>query len=343
MTRCSKCILPSTLPNSNFDKNGECYWCQTNYPNYNPIGAEKFQEVINKYRGKSQYSDCLVGVSGGKDSCYILTELKETYNLRVEAFTYIHGASSTHSLENAKKICKALDIKHHIVSLPNNSHLATFKTFYSVWEKSPTLISANMGCVACKHLHTLGYKLAKERNIPMLVWGHCPLEVPPILAIKSDSSKERGLYRTGLLTNSLSLMKEMINNFEFTKGFFKHFNICVEGCLSISPDSKYLRMRFPSIKSINFYDYIEWNPLVILKKLESKGWIKPDNDWHSDCLISTIKDYQFKKTSGIIYLEAFLSNQIRAGLISRDDALAQLKLKEKSQCDLEASLRLIGI
>lgn len=79
----------------------------------------------------------------------------------------------------------------------------------------------------------------------MMVWGTCPLEVPPILAIKSDSSKEKGVSRTGLVGNSLALIQEMLRDYQFTNGFFKHLSICVKGCLSVSADSTYLRMKFP--------------------------------------------------------------------------------------------------
>jgi len=326
--------MPSTLSNSNFNKDNECYWCQTNYPNYKPKGTDKLMELLEMNVSKSNSADCLVGISGGKDSSYVLIELQKTFGMKVEAFTYIHEGSIPIALENAKNLCKKLNVNHHVISLNNQIHLKTFKTFFSAWIESESTVCANMECVACKHLHMLAMELAKERNIPMVVWGHCPLEAPPFLAIKRDSTKEEGVKATGLLKNSLFLMKEMLHSDELFKGIIKHFSTCFHGCLSVSPSSQYLKLKYPSITNIYFFDYYEWNPHIILDELINKyNWEMPDaeNDWHSDCVFNILKDYQFQKMFGVSYLDAYLSNQIRYGLITREDAWNKL-VKQKKQC-----------
>jgi hypothetical protein len=48
------------------------------------------------------------------------------------------------------------------------------------------------------------------------------------------------------------------------------------------------------------------------------------DDWHSDCLFNYFKEYMFLKMYGASYSDAFYSNQIRYGLMTRDEALNKL-------------------
>lgn len=347
MTRCSKCLLPSSIPGSNFNQFNECSWCQSNYPNYIPKGAEKLREVLELNRSKSGSADCLVGVSGGKDSSYALLELKETFGIKVEAFTYVHDGSTQFSVENAKNVCKNLGVKHHIVSLPNHTHLETFKAFFSSWVKSNTIVSATMTCVACKHLHILGAELAVKRNIPMIVWAQNPLEHAPFLALKVKKKQETQQGRDGLLKGSLLLAKEMTSSMETTKGVIRHFPTCLYGCLSFSPTSKYLKLRYPA-KHIFFFDYCEWNSTKIIEKLVKRaGWELPskvESDWHSDCVFNIFKEYMYQKMLGASYMDAFLSNQIRHGILSRDEAWSMMVKNKKHYADaLFNALDFVGL
>jgi len=328
MTRCSKCLLQSSLPNSNFNEQGECSWCQSNFPNYNPKGENKLQIELDKYKNDNDAADCLVGLSGGKDSSYALIELKLKYGMKVEAFTYVHEGTAPFSVQNAKNICKKLGVKHHIVSLPNQLHLKTFKTFFKAWLENPNTTSAAMICVACKHLHLLGCELAKKRNIPMLVWANCPLEYSPFLAIKLKTDSGKQLERSGLITSGIQLTKKMIYSPKLLTGFIKYFKTSLYGCLAVSPTSKYLKFKYPNLQQIFFYDYIDWKPDFILSELKEKyDWKKPVDaatDWHSDCLFNAFKEYMFQKMLGTSYTDTFLSNQIRYGILSRDEALKEL-------------------
>jgi hypothetical protein len=69
MKRCSKCLLPETYPNISYNGDGVCNYCQ----NYTPIeykGETKLEELLDTYRTrtKGEKYDCVVAVSGGRDS-----------------------------------------------------------------------------------------------------------------------------------------------------------------------------------------------------------------------------------------------------------------------------------
>ncbi len=86
MKYCKNCLETSTRPNITFDKNGICYACnsfdriQKEYSDNNRIRI--FKELIEKYRSKNNYFDCILGISGGKDSTRQALWLKEKFNLR---------------------------------------------------------------------------------------------------------------------------------------------------------------------------------------------------------------------------------------------------------------------
>lgn len=342
--RCSKCILPDTIPGITFNERNECNYCEENFPLYYPKGDESLAELLQtKVRNESN-ADCLVGLSGGKDSTYSLITLKEKFNMRVEAFTYIHEGTTPFSIDNARNTCKKLNIKHHIVSLKNQQHLKTFKGFFEAWLKSPSTTTAGMTCVACKHLHLFGMKIAKERNIPMIVWSNCPLEYSPFLALKITGNKENQLVRESNAKGSMLLLKELVKTKEFPVTFFKYFDTCFKGCLAAFPTSTYLKKKFPDITPVFFYEYHNWNPDVIIKYIKEKvDWKIPGDieDWHSDCLFNFFKEYMFLSMLGASYTDAFFSNQIRYGIISRDDAL--LKLDEIRKINSVGLMKSMGV
>lgn len=332
MKRCNLCLLPNSLPGSNFSNIGECYWCQTNFPNYKPKGINKLIEEISKNKNGSV--DCIVGLSGGKDSSYALYKLKRDLNLNVEAFIYTHSGSTLISVRNAENLCKQLNIKLHKVSLEKDAHLRSFKSFFTAWLKQPSTLKAGITCVACKHLHLQGLEIARRRKIPMIVWSISPLEYSTFLAVSYKPDEKDQFKREGVLKSALVLLKEALKSPELSKAIIKNFKTTFYGCLAAFPNSSYLKKRYPEVTPIMFYDYINWEPNKILNDLETNTvWKRPaemDEDWHSDCLFNLFKEYMFQKMLGVTYTDAHLSNQIRYGIITKEEALRKLEISKKS-------------
>lgn len=344
--RCSKCLLPESLPGSNFNEKDECSWCQSNFPNYAPLGEEKLVELLKTNKKDPDAADCLVGLSGGKDSSYALMQLKNKYKLKVEAFTYVHDGFVGFALDNAKNLCKTLGIKHHIVSLPGTRHLDIFKNFFAAWMKTKTPLAAAMTCVPCKHLHVMGTRLAKKRKIPFVVWATCPLETPPFIPTQpgnTNNAKSRSNIDLALV-----LSKSLIKEGKFRNAFFKNIKTNAEGCLAFNPGTGYLSLKYPSVKHLRYFEYEPWNGPAIRKALEEQtSWKVPQSlasDWHSDCLFDTCKEYMYQTMFGVGYSDAFLSNQIRYGIITREEGYEKL-MTGKAACKEEFPkvLALLGL
>jgi glutamine---fructose-6-phosphate transaminase (isomerizing) len=344
--RCSACVIPASLPGSDFNDAGECAWCQSGFPNYVPVGPEKLHQVLDCHRSVTGSADCLVGISGGKDSSYALMELKRTFGVNVEAFTYVHDGLTDYALQNARDVCRAMDVKHHLVSLPGHRHLTAFKAFFRAWVKSEEPVAAAMTCVACKHLHILGTRLAKERGIPMVVWSESPLETPPFIPTQRKDgiqAASRGLAGLGMV-----LARNLVSQSMFRKAFVENMSTCVFGCLAFRPDTGYLRRRYPSVTHVRFYDYCAWDGAAIIRALKAQtAWSIPESvvsDWHSDCIFNVFKEYMFQKMVGASYTDAFLSNQVRHGLMTRSQAWEDLARSKRYYArELGRALSILGM
>ena len=84
MKYCKKCVMPDTKPDLFFDKEGVCDACRSAEAKETAIdwGAreKELEEILEKHRNKdgSNY-DCIVPVSGGKDSHFQTYIIKKKY------------------------------------------------------------------------------------------------------------------------------------------------------------------------------------------------------------------------------------------------------------------------
>ena len=110
MKYCTNCFLPSTKPQLTFDENGVCSAC-LNYWNRPNIDWKKrkdtFLNIINEIKkNQSNNWDCVVPVSGGKDSTYQALKLRELglNPLCVTATTCDLSELGRKNIENLKQL-----------------------------------------------------------------------------------------------------------------------------------------------------------------------------------------------------------------------------------------------
>jgi glutamine---fructose-6-phosphate transaminase (isomerizing) len=323
--------MPSSLPQSNFNSHGECSWCQTGFPNYTPHGKQSLVQKLQSIKGKGKNADCLVAISGGKDSSFAVYALRTRFAMKVEAFTYVHDGLTPFALKNAQGVCESVNVPHHTVSLTGHTHLNLFREYFAAWCKCEEPVTAAMTCVACKHLHILGMRLAQERQIPMIVWAYCPLETPPF--IPTQKAGGSAAESQGVASLALSLSKTLLKESGFRKTFLGAIQTNVMGCLAFRPGNRVFRALYPGVEQLNFFDYYPWNQHEMRQALtKDTTWtVDPSvtTDWHSDCVFNVFKEYMYQKMLGASYTDGFLSNQIRHGILTREEGLHQLASSKK--------------
>ena len=122
MKYCTRCVMPDTRPGIAFNKEGVCTACQS-YENRKNIDYKKrwyeFEELCNKYRGMNGLNgyDCMIAVSGGKDShfqTYIMKEKMKMNPLLVSVED--NFPAGMHNIKNISEVfgCDILSIKPNI-------------------------------------------------------------------------------------------------------------------------------------------------------------------------------------------------------------------------------------
>ena len=138
--RCSKCLLPYTFPYISFNKKGVCNYCE----NYQPQGKRdhnSIKELVKPYRELKNSFDqnCIVGLSGGRDSCYGVHYVKEVLGLNPVAFTYDWGMVTDIARRNIFRMCGELGVEHILVSADIRKKRLNVKKNIEAWLKKPEL------------------------------------------------------------------------------------------------------------------------------------------------------------------------------------------------------------
>jgi len=116
--RCVKCISDSTCPGIKFDQFGVCNFCYLHdkwtkiYPNdeKGQIAVNKIIEKIKRKKNKGSKYDCVIGVSGGRDSTYLLYLAVKKYGLNPLAVHFNDGFDNPVAGENMLKAIKKLNV-----------------------------------------------------------------------------------------------------------------------------------------------------------------------------------------------------------------------------------------
>ncbi|MDX4050876.1 N-acetyl sugar amidotransferase [Aliarcobacter skirrowii] len=118
---CTNCVMDTTDSKITFDENGVCDHCQTFYKDIKPNwhtdekGFEKISKIVEdiKEKAKGKKYDCLIGMSGGIDSSYLLYLAKEKLGLNPLVFHIDGGWNTEESTHNVKVIVEKLGLKLH--------------------------------------------------------------------------------------------------------------------------------------------------------------------------------------------------------------------------------------
>lgn len=134
---CSKCIYDERVGGINFDESGECNYCKQidaltlDYGTGTQKGNAKFDKILVQIKkdGRNKKYDCIIGVSGGTDSSFIL-HLTKKWGLRPLAVHYDNTWNSAISTENIRKVLSKLDIDLYTHVVDNQEVDDIFKSFF---------------------------------------------------------------------------------------------------------------------------------------------------------------------------------------------------------------------
>ena len=112
LKRCTKCILAETMPFIEFDEYGICNYCKFHKP-HKIKGISELKKIL-----EPTYNDfdCLVTLSGGRDSSFGIHYIKKMLGLNPVAYTYDWGMVTDLARRNQMRMCGKLGVEHILVS-----------------------------------------------------------------------------------------------------------------------------------------------------------------------------------------------------------------------------------
>lgn len=133
---CSSCIYDEETPGIEFDNLGECNYCKqvndlkTLFNTGNPDGEKELNTIIEdiKRAGKNKKYDCVIGVSGGTDSSFLMFKAIE-WGLRPLAVHYDNTWNTSVANENIRKVTSYLNIDLYTYVVDNKEADDIFKSF----------------------------------------------------------------------------------------------------------------------------------------------------------------------------------------------------------------------
>lgn len=114
---CTRCPQDTTIPGIKFDDRGVCNYCHLYdkmdrlYPT-GPKGEKILKKIFKKEkkRTRSDKYDCIIGVSGGRDSTYLLYKAVKDWSLSPLAVHFNDGFDNPVAGENMLNACKKLGV-----------------------------------------------------------------------------------------------------------------------------------------------------------------------------------------------------------------------------------------
>ena len=115
---CKNCVMDTTDSKITFNIEGVCDHCQTFDKDIKPKwdtgeqGHQRLLKIVDKIKieGKNKDFDCIMGMSGGIDSSYLLYIMKEKYNLRPLVFHVDAGWNSQIAVNNIERLVDGLNL-----------------------------------------------------------------------------------------------------------------------------------------------------------------------------------------------------------------------------------------
>lgn len=328
---CTCCVMDTSDEDIHFDENGVCDRCNEYKTrilpewNYGNGHQQELAELIEKIKksGKGKKYDCILGLSGGLDSSYMLHLAVKEWGLRPFVFHIDAGWNLPVAEENIKKLTQKLDVELHVEKMDWNEmkamQLAWFKTGLEMLDAPQdhafiALIDKYSKKLGIKYILN-GYNICTE-------------------IVADPSSWEKHSGPTGDKKYMKDVIKKFcsipIKNYTFTTGFRHKF---------INP---YIR----HIKTVKPLNLVPFTKKSMIEVLQNEYGYEPYNQKHFEDLITKfLEGYWQPKRFGHDIRRAQLSSLVLTNQISREEALsilnsAPLTAKESDELFKEVATKL---
>ncbi len=307
---CNRCIMDNTANDIIFDENGNCNFCNDfKKLNFNEEDKKKkLDQLIFRIRSAQKNKDynCIVGLSGGVDSCYVLVRAVEL-GLKPLAVHMDNGWNSELAQNNISNLVKSLnvDLYTHVIDWEEYKNLQ--KAFFKANVVDIELLYDNAMMAA-------NFQIANKFKIKYILSG---------MNTSTEGFK---------IPNEWSWFKNDAKNI---KQIAKKFSNQKIKTFPLFGTFDYIKFVFiMNIKWISFPDYFNYHKEKAINELETKFNFKRYPYKHYENIFTRFyQGYILPKKFDIDKRKLHLSNLILTGQISRSDALK--KIQEPPYIDID--------
>jgi N-acetyl sugar amidotransferase len=305
--------MPASNEGMQFDEMGICQACQSSEQKIRINWVEReleLKKILDQYKSLNNDYDCIIPISGGKDSTFQLHVLTKVYGMRALAVTFSHTWFSETGRYNLQNCLEKFDVDHIMFS-PGRALVNRLarQSLYKIGD-------------ACWHCHSgvgaFPMQIAVRYKIPLMIWGESIAE-----------------------TSGRATHRNPVRKFDrdyFTKVSAKRYPeemVCDDINLR-----ELAGFRLPSVEEIekvgvvgiHLGDFIFWDDE---RQME---FVRDVYDWREDKVEGTYKNYKSVecKMAGVHDYTKFLkrgfgrgtdhaSVDVRAGLLTREEAFELAK------------------
>ncbi|MCC6221280.1 MAG: N-acetyl sugar amidotransferase [Deltaproteobacteria bacterium] len=310
MKYCKRCILPNTRPGLIIETDGVCNACKGHDEKLSfdwDTRARQFSNLLQQVKLLNRPFDCIVPVSGGKDSTYQVVKCLE-HDLHVLAITWKTPSRTEIGQKNLENLI-SLGVDHIDYSV--NPDVEREFTYKALLNKGSVGVPMHFG------LYIIPLRFAVALNVPLVVWGESPY-------MEYGGSQEQrcsnSLDRTFLISHGI-LQGTMIEDWIDTDLDSKDLEI-----YKLPTEEEFSRV---GLQSIFIGYYFNWSPQESLEIALKHGFKVRDegpkvgyyNFADIDCDLISVHHYFKWLKYGFTRLFDNLSLEIRNGNISREQAV----------------------
>lgn len=323
LKRCTRCVLPETYPFIRFDEHGICSQCR-NPRKFVPKGHDALAAEMDKVRRSDGKPDCLVAVSGGRDSIYGLHYMKTVLGMNPIAYTYDWGMVTDLARRNISRICGKLGVEHILVSADINRKRDNIRRNISAWLKRPDMGVIPLFMAGDKTFFYYAKKVQDQVGVGQVIWcsgswlegadfkwSFCGVHRDRDIEAKRADASNSGLgfklrllmyYGKQFLLNPSYLNSTLIDTMF---GFYSYY--------MLPRDFTYL------------YSYLPWNEETIIDTLVKEYDWELSGDtkqtWRIGDGTASFYNYIYHCVAGFSENDTFRSEQVRRGMVTREQAL----------------------
>jgi N-acetyl sugar amidotransferase len=318
---CIRCVMDTSASDITFNESGVCNYC-TSYINrtqqlavgpqmYSQQGLNSLIEQIKK-DGINKPYDCIVGVSGGVDSSWVLVKAVEQ-GLRPLAVHMDNGWNSELAQSNIENLVRTLKVDLFTYVIDWSEYRKLMQAFFDADVVDIELLYDNATLA-------VNYRQAQKYNLQYILSG------------SNRSTEGMPLPKDW---NWFKLDKRNISGIARSFGNVKIKSFPTIGTLD------YIYFTFyKKIKWVPFLDYYEYNKFDVLDRLEQNFNYKRYPFKHYESIFTRFyQGYILPRKFNIDKRHTHLSTLIASGQMTRDDALASLVgIPYPSEHDLQSDI-----